>query len=131
MNKSRGVLPRRMAWTLIVIAIVFWLWFGIGSAYVEKGGAFNWLMHILVPGGVFILSALAAWRWERIGGGLLLLEGIVALGFIVRAFLLGRLTASSMMLMCLTLALPPLTAGTLLLLGWQQSQGHQTSEGRE
>jgi hypothetical protein len=74
----------------MIIAIVFWLWFGIGSAYVERAGPVNWLIHILVPGGIFILSTLVAWRWPGIGGTLLVLEGIAALGFIVRAFLQGK-----------------------------------------
>ena len=69
----------------MIIAIFFWLWFEIGSAYVERAGPFNWLMHTSVPGGTFILSlsTLVAWRWEGIGGALLALEGIVALGFIL------------------------------------------------
>ena len=106
----------------MIIAIVFWLWFGIGSAYTEGMGLLNWVMHILVPGGIFILSTLVAWRWSAIGGVLLLLEGTVALGFILRAFLWGRFTASTLMLMCLTLALPPLAAGILLILCWQKSR---------
>ncbi len=106
----------------MIIAVVFWLWFGIGSAYAERVGPVNWLMHILVPGGIFIMSALVAWRWEGLGGALLVLEGIVALGFIVRAFLWGGFSASTLMLMCLTLGLPPLAAGTLFLLCWQKSR---------
>jgi len=106
----------------MIIAIVFWLWFGIGSAYVENAGLFNWLMHILVPGGIFTLSTLVAWRWEGIGGALLGLEGLAALSFIVRAFLLANFTASGLVLMCLTLGLPPLVAGVLFLLCWRRSR---------
>jgi hypothetical protein len=106
----------------MIITIVFWLWFGIGSAYVERAGPINWLMHILVPGGIFILSMLVAWRWQRIGGTLLVLESIVALGFIVRAFLWGRSPPSTLTLMCLTLGFPPLAAGILFLLCWQKSR---------
>ena len=113
---------RSAARVLMIIAIVFWLWFGIGSAYVENAGLFNWLMHILAPGGIFILSTLVAWRWEAIGGALLVLEGIAALGFIVRTFLWGSFTASTLVLMCLTLGLPPLAAGVLFLLCRQKSR---------
>lgn len=122
MKKVQYTWQRSAALVLMIIAIVFWLWFGIGSAYVEKAGPFNWLMHILVPGGIFILSTLVAWRWEKIGGALLVLEGLVALGFIGRAFLWGRFTASSLVLMCLTLGLPPLAAGILLLICWRESR---------
>jgi hypothetical protein len=113
---------RSAARILMIIAIVFWLWFGIGSAYVENGGAINWLMHILVPGGIFILSTLVTWRWEGIGGALLVLEGLTALSFIVRAFLLANFTVSGLVLMCLTLGLPPLAAGILFLIYWKRSR---------
>jgi len=122
MGKVQGTRLRSTAQVLMIITIVFWLWFGIGSAYAENAGLFNWLMHILVPGGVFILSTLVAWRWEGIGGTLLVLEGLAALSFIVRAFLLANFTASGLVLMCLTLGLPPLAAGTLFLLCWQRSR---------
>lgn len=106
----------------MIITIVFWLWFGIGSAYAENAGLFNWLMHILAPAGIFALSTLVAWRWEGIGGAMLALEGLAALGFVVRAFLLGNFTASTLLLMCLTLGLPPLAARILFLICWQRSR---------
>ena len=106
----------------MIIAIIFWLWFGIGSAYAENAGLFNWLMHILAPGGIFVLSTLAAWRWVGIGGTLLVLEGLAALGFIVLNFLQRSFTASTLTLMCLTLGLPPLAAGILFLICWRRSR---------
>ena len=106
----------------MTIAIIFWLWFGIGSAYAENAGLFNWLMHVLAPGGIFVLSTLAAWRWEGIGGALLVLEGLAALGFIVLNFLQRSFTASTFTLMCLTLGLPPLAAGILFLICWRRSR---------
>ena len=33
------------AWALVLIAVVFWLWFGIGSAYVERLGPMNWVIR--------------------------------------------------------------------------------------
>jgi hypothetical protein len=122
MTKVQCTWQRSTARILMVIAIVFWLWFGIGSAYVERAGPVNWLMHILVPGGIFILSTLVTWCWPSIGGTLLVLESIVALGFIVRAFLWGKFTTSTLTLMCLTLSLPPLVAGILFLLSWYKSR---------
>ena len=130
MTRVRSAWQRSTAWVLVIMAIVFWLWFGIGSAYVERAGPVNWLMHILVPGGLFILTALVAWRWEGIGGSLFVLEGIVALGFIVRAFLWARLTTPTLMLMCLTLAIPPLAAGILFLLCWWFDGAHHRQKSR-
>jgi len=122
MIKVQYAWQRRAGQVLMIIAIVFWLWFGIGSAYGENAGLFNWLMHILVPGGIFVLSTLVAWRWEGTGGALLALEGLAALSFIVRAFLLGNFTSSTLLLMCLTLGMPPLAAGILFLICWKKSR---------
>jgi len=124
MTRVRYAWQRSAARVLMIIAIAFWLWFGIGSAYVERARPLNWLMHSPVPGGTLILSlsTLVAWRWEGIGGALLALEGIAALGFIVRAFLWGSFTASTLVLMCLTLGFPPLAAGILFLVWWQRSR---------
>jgi hypothetical protein len=122
MTKVRSAWQRSTARILMIIAIIFWLWFGIGSAYVEKAGPVNWLMHVLVPAGIFTLSTPIAWRWTGIGGTLLVLEGVVALGFIVRAFLQGSFNTSTLILMCLTLGFPPLAAGILFLIHWKKSR---------
>ncbi|MBC8264631.1 MAG: hypothetical protein H8E47_10965 [Anaerolineales bacterium] len=107
---------------LMIIAIVFWLWFGIGSAASEGLGAINWLLHILAPAGLFTLATLLAWRWPGIGGALLTLEGLLALAFVVRTFLRGTFSAATFTPMLLSLAFPPLAAGILFLLCWRQSR---------
>jgi hypothetical protein len=112
---------RSTPWILVVITIVFWLWFGIGSALVEGGGWFNWMMHILLPGGIFILSALIAWRWRFIGGFVFVVEGLVASGFLSVSLISGSLHGSTLLMMALTLALPPLAAGILFLLHSERS----------
>jgi hypothetical protein len=112
---------RRAAAILVVIAVVFWLWFGIGSAVVMQGTAFDWFMHLMMPGGIFIISALIAWRWSRVGGVILALEGLLALIFVIRAYALGNYDASTFILMILTLCLPPLVSGSLFVIhGWQE-----------
>jgi hypothetical protein len=37
--KARRRWPQSVAFALVIIATVFWLWFGIGSAYVDGGGS--------------------------------------------------------------------------------------------
>jgi len=131
MTKAQCAWQRPAAGVLIVIAIICWVWFGIGSAYVEASGLLNWVMHILVPGVLFMVSGLIAWRWEGIGGALLVLEGLVALGSIVYAFLEARFVASGLILTCLTLALPPLAAGILLLISWQRGRAPHPAKWRK
>jgi hypothetical protein len=108
--------PRSGALILMIVAAVFWLWFGIGSAFVERLGLMNWVLHILVPCGAFVLSTLLALRRPQIGGALLAFEGLLALFFVLRNMAAsGSYPLSTVVLMCLTLALPPLAAGVLFM----------------
>lgn len=111
-----------MAWlnlrtaALILAALVtaFWLWFGIASATVEQLGWYNWVAHILTPGGILLVTVLLAWKWEALGGTLLAIEGIiVGIGYPILTR--GRFPVTTVILMLLTLALPPLAAGIMLL----------------
>ena len=120
---GQKVWQRRAAIILVVIAIVFWLWFGIGSAIVTQGTAFDWFMYLMMPGGVFIFSGLIAWRWNRLGGILLILEGLLALIFVIIAFISGNYDLSAFILMILTLCLPPLVSGILFTIYGMQIRG--------
>ena len=105
---------RPLAWTLIVLATGFWLWFGIASAAAERLGAMNWLGHIVVPGGVLVVTALLAWRWPVAGAALLIAEGVfVAVGY---PLTFGRrFPPFTSVMVLLTMAAPPILAGALLL----------------
>lgn len=120
---KRFIWQCRGAWILIIITIVFWLWFGIGSALVEGGGLFNWFMHLLIPGGIFIFSALIAKQWHKIGSILFICEGFVGTGILVFALVFQRLIASTLIMMLFTLALPPLIGGILLLICSEKRKG--------
>jgi peptidoglycan/LPS O-acetylase OafA/YrhL len=62
-------------------------------------------------GVVLFVVPLLAWRWREPGGALLVLEGLGLLGFVTRFLGRGDWTA----FLVLTLVLPPLAAGMLLL----------------
>lgn len=105
-------------WTARILSLVwagFWTWFGLASGIYEKGKPLEILLHTAVPGLVFLVSALIAWRWQAVGGVLLLLEGLViAVGYLLmvqhsRFSLLTRIQVDLM------LALPPLVSGILFL----------------
>ena len=105
---------RPLARTLIVLVTAFWLWFGIASAFAEGLGALNWIGHIVVPGGVLIVTALVAWRWPIAGASLLIAEGL----FVAIAYPLTfgrRFPLFTTVMIWLTMALPPMVAGVLLL----------------
>ncbi len=111
---------RTSALILAGLFTAFWLWFGIASAAVEQLGWYNWVAHILTPGGILLVTALIAWKWEAIGGTLLLVEGlVVAVGY---PLTFGRrFPIATSVMMVLTLALPLLVAGIMLLVDWRRA----------
>ena len=121
MKTTRHAWPCPVAWGLVIVAIVFWFWFGIGSAYAEDAGAFNWLMHILIPGGIFLVTAGIAKLWKVVGGALFTLQGIFVSSFVVLS-VVPRPNVSLAILLLLTLALPPLLAGIMFLLCWWEAR---------
>ena len=94
----------------------WWLFFGLASALGEGLGVLGGVLHVALPGGVCLLSALLAWRWPIPGGWLLIIEGLaLAVGYPWMAW--GRLGGGVILLTALLLALPPLVAGALFLWG--------------
>jgi hypothetical protein len=121
-NRRPKQTQKKAAIILIIIAVVFWLWFGIGSAIVEEGTLFDWFMYLMMPAGIFIITGLIAWRWNRVGGVPLVLEGLLAQAFIIVALIKGNYDVSMFIMMTLTLGLPPLVSGILFIIsGWKDS----------
>ena len=109
----RAVYFERLAWILLAMLIAFWLWFGLASALSEKLGWQNLVWHLLLPGGAFAAIAAIAWRSRFIGGILLIAAG--ALIVLLYSFAGGRFRPSTLILLLLTLAAPPIAAGVLLV----------------
>ena len=107
---------RPAAWTIILLVTGFWLWFGIASAASEGLGAGNWLAHIVGPGAILLATAAIAWRSPSAGGALLMLEGVVvAIGYPMMVN--RRFPLTTTLFVLVTLAVPPIVAGGLLLIG--------------
>ena len=115
MSQTTRFRLRVAAKVLMAVAIAFWLWFGIGSAFGEELGWVNWLMHIFVPAGLFMLTTLAALRWVGIGATLLTLEGVLATAFVMRGYHTSRYGPSTVALLLVSRAFPPLAAGIMFL----------------
>lgn len=119
--------PNYLRWIARILALavaVFWLWWGIGSAFVEGFGWLSLLAHSL-PGLLILIATLVAWRWERIGGSLLVGVDILVTGFLLWAISRGgyRGPAFQMGIMVwLTIALPPLLAGLVFLASWRRAR---------
>jgi hypothetical protein len=103
-------------WTARLLALAWsggWLFFGLASGIGERLQPAGVLLHGLLPGGFFLVTTLVAWRWESIGGALLVIEGIAVL--VAYPILFHRMTTETILFVLVTMALPPLVAGLLLL----------------
>lgn len=111
---------RKIARVLTILWASGWILFGLSSALSEGMTPFGVLLHTALPGLIFLLTTIIAWRWEMIGGKLLMFEGQCILVFfpVIAA---GSLPIDGILYVILTMALPPLGAGFLLRANWQRS----------
>jgi hypothetical protein len=110
----QAVYFERIAWTLTLAMVAFWLWFGVASGITEHLGAGNFVAHLLVPGGVFAGVAAVAWRW-RVAGAILMIAvgGAIFIGYPI---VFGEFyPTSTIVFVLLSMAAPPVAAGVLLL----------------
>jgi hypothetical protein len=69
-------LVRMILLIIVLLAGLFWTWFGVASGIAE--GLNNWgtLFHSLMPGVLLLLAAFLAIRWPAMGGILLIAVGV-------------------------------------------------------
>jgi hypothetical protein len=92
-----------------------WTLFGLMSGIGEGMDLVGVVTHTVIPGLVFLLAAVIAWRWEPWGASALVGMGVWAM----LAYPYGR-TAEGLMM----LSLPPILAASLLLAGWWTGTKH-------
>ena len=111
---------RKIARVLTVLWASGWILFGLSSALYEGMTPSGVLLHTALPGLIFLLTTIIAWRWEMIGGKLLMFEGLLIL-VIFPVIAAGSIPIDGILYVILTMALPPLGAGFLLRANWQRS----------
>lgn len=90
----------------------FWTYFTVASGLVTApSGVQGTAMSLL---GLAWLGFGLAWRWPRVGGALLLMEGI---GLLALILILLRKSPSNDWFLIWAMALPAITAGVLFLAG--------------
>ncbi len=111
---------RKIARVLTILWASGWVLFGLSSALSAGMTPSGVLLHTSLPGLIFLLTTIIAWRWEMIGGRLLMFEGLLILVFfpVIAA---GSIPIGGILYVILTMALPPLGAGFLLRASWQRS----------
>jgi ABC-type uncharacterized transport system permease subunit len=107
----------------LALALVWagwWTFFGIASGIGEKMSPAGVFAHATLPGLIFCGSVAIAWWKESIGGIVLLLEGVVAL-IAYPLMTYHNFPLSTIAFVILTMALPPLLAGLLLIVDGRKS----------
>jgi len=112
---------RYIARALALIWAAWWAFFGLACGLGEGMSPAGVLLHAALPGLVFLVSAAIAWRWEAVGGVVLVLEGLLVL--IAHPMMTSnRFPLSTILFVPLTMALPPLAAGFLFIASWRKSK---------
>ena len=108
---------RFVARILILLWVGFWGFFLVASILSEP-----FQTTAFVPIGIyllfFVIPVFIAWRWERIGGILFLLIGHAV--FVVYPMVM-KVSLSTILMIYLTMAFPPLIAGLLFFIYWRKS----------
>lgn len=112
-NASRNVWQRWIARFLALCWAGWWIFFGLASGIDEGSSVPVILVHAAIPGALFLISALLPWRYEMLGGKVLLIEGILIA--IIYPYLARHFQLFVILMVLLTMALPPLIAGLLCI----------------
>jgi len=114
MKRSTLNWPLFVTRILMILWAGFWTWFGLASGIAERLQPIGVLIHTAVPGLFFGLLVLIAWRWPTAGGFVLLAAGVaVSIAYLI---MFSRVPAATRNFVLLTMAVPPLVCGVLLLL---------------
>ena len=114
---------RTTARTLGVVCSLWWLIFSV----LEGGLSVATLMEILPFGLAILVATAVAWKWEVVGGALLILQGIGYLAFTL--LVVRQASPVGLILLLLFLPLPVLLAGALFIVHWRRVPPSRVREG--
>lgn len=106
---------------------LWWLFFGLLSAFSENLSLSGTLIHLTVPGLIFLASVAIAWFWRKVGGVILLSEGLLV-AMVYSKLVRNRVSPSQIPVALFTLALlavPPIIAGYLFFADPGEPGGNQ------
>lgn len=123
MNEVYRKWVKRVARILAVVWAGWWVLFGLFSGISEGLSPVETLINTAVPGLIFLAIVLIAWKWQDLGGVLLLLAGMFVL-VLYPILTYARLSPGSVLAVLATMALPPIVAGVLCLACWRSALLH-------
>ena len=105
---------RIVARSIVIVLSLVWLWFGISSAW-HEGNVLSWALHLLLPGGILLLTLVISLKWERLGGLLFVAEGVFFTTWVLWSASVSAVEGWGLTVLLGILGVPLLIVGGLLL----------------
>ena len=91
------------------------------------GGGSNIIFYLIFPTLIFAILLYVVWRWEQVGSIIMIILGlVVAVGYPLAYG--RRFPVATIIFIELTMALPPLLAGLLLIAARRKSRARAATE---
>jgi hypothetical protein len=115
-GRQRSAFTRGIAWLILIIWAGWWIFFNVASGIGEFAelGLMGLVMHLIMPIVILVLLWIC-WRWELIGGILLIVAALVFFYLVLDNAQPGPHPLLQDF-MFLTLVLPTVFSGVLLIL---------------
>lgn len=131
----KAMILRRLrvaARSIVIVLALVWLWFGVTAAW-EEGKVLSWVLHLLLPGGVLLITLALSLKWERLGGLLFIAEGVFFTTWVVWSASISEVTEWGLVVLLGILGVPLLITGALLLTAarWEGSGDQDEAKGEK
>jgi len=100
-----------------------WIMFGLISGIGEGLKPLEVLIQVTLPGLIFLITALIAWRWEGLGGTMLFLEGMAISAYFLTS--IGAISFVGLYFIFFWATLPALIVGVLFIVSWRKAKVYQ------
>lgn len=115
---------RYLGLSLVLLWAGFWMFFAVASLSAEPFSRLA-LLNVVSFSVILLASIAILWRWETIGGIILILESLFI--FIAYPIRFDHMPLSTVLLVLATMALPPLITGSLSLVNRYMSRASGVS----
>ncbi|GEM_PF-673797 len=115
-GRQRSAFTRGIAWLMLIVWAGWWIFYGVASGIGETAelGMTGPVMYLIMPVVILVLLWIC-WRWELIGG-ILLIAAALVFGYLVFDIAGSGQHPLLQNLIFLTMILPAIFSGVLLIL---------------
>ena len=122
-NVTAVILRNIARYTLLVFGVLIFI-FALFSGAEEYGNGVKGVLKNspnAIPWLILLVLVYVSWKWELVGGIIITLLGVVALGFFV-------IFSSNFMIPTLIISLIPIILGSFLIISWYLSRNEKIED---